>query len=85
MVMSQHLTSLQAQAADDATSVDAYKTYLKHELRENSDPARVTCLFERALTRHCLVPDLWERYGKYLVSTYFVFVLLQFFSVDQLL
>ena len=64
------LSCRQTSAADDVTSLDAHKTYLTHELRrrDDADPARVTCLFERAITRHCLVPDLWERYGKYMVS-----------------
>ena len=48
--------------------LESYKTYLKREMEKNDDPARVQCLFERAITDHGLKVDVWLRYGKYLVS-----------------
>ena len=37
-------------------------------MERNEDPARVQCLFERAVTDFPLKADLWLRYGKYLVK-----------------
>lgn len=44
-----------------------YQTYIDYELKEG-DPARVQIIFERALAENCLVPDMWAKYTKYLVS-----------------
>lgn len=48
--------------------LEAYNKYLDFELLEG-DPARIQCLFERALQENCLQPDLWLRYTKYLVRS----------------
>ncbi|XP_053727299.1 squamous cell carcinoma antigen recognized by T-cells 3 [Synchiropus splendidus] len=42
-----------------------YQTYLDFEMKEG-DPARIQITFERALAENCLVPDMWEKYTKYL-------------------
>ncbi|XP_077511193.1 RNA-binding protein 4F [Amblyomma americanum] len=42
-----------------------YLPYLEWE-QGQGDPARIQCLYERALAQHCLVADLWERYMAYL-------------------
>ncbi|XP_076434791.1 spliceosome associated factor 3, U4/U6 recycling protein-like [Babylonia areolata] len=49
----------------EAPRLAAYQAYLEFELSEG-DPARVQCLFERAILDNCLVPDLWLQYTKYL-------------------
>ena len=40
-------------------SLERFREYLKMEVREG-DPARVQCLYERAVTQHCLDVDLWQ-------------------------
>ena len=55
--------------------LESYKTYLKREMEKNDDPSRVQCLFERAITDHCLKVDVWLRYGKYLVSLSFLWTI----------
>lgn len=56
----------QAAAADDAeASVAVYQEYVRHELAEGT-PARVQCVFERALRQHCLSLPLWQAYTRYL-------------------
>lgn len=44
-----------------------YQTYIDYEQKEG-DPARIQIIFERALSENCLVPDMWAKYTKYLVS-----------------
>jgi hypothetical protein len=34
---------------------------------QKNEPARVQMVYERALQRYCLVPDLWISYVTYLV------------------
>ncbi|XP_064613155.1 squamous cell carcinoma antigen recognized by T-cells 3-like [Liolophura sinensis] len=48
-----------------APGLESYQSYIQFELKEN-DPARIQCLFERALQQHCLQPDLWIQYTQYL-------------------
>ena len=65
-----NVLSLQLDVEQD--KLESYKTYLKREMERNDDPSRVQCLFERAITDHCLKVDVWLRYGKYLVSLSFL-------------
>ncbi|XP_022096230.1 LOW QUALITY PROTEIN: squamous cell carcinoma antigen recognized by T-cells 3-like [Acanthaster planci] len=44
-----------------------YQPYLEYERREGN-PARIQCLYERALTDNCLQIELWKDYTKYLDS-----------------
>ncbi|XP_077534992.1 spliceosome associated factor 3, U4/U6 recycling protein-like [Haemaphysalis longicornis] len=46
-------------------ALSLYLPYLEWE-QGQGDPARIQCLYERALAQHCLVADLWERYMAYL-------------------
>lgn len=45
--------------------LNSYNEYLDYEIKQKN-PNRVKFLFERAITDHCLVSDLWIRYLKYL-------------------
>ncbi|RUS77540.1 hypothetical protein EGW08_014694 [Elysia chlorotica] len=60
----------QIQALEDrlsATSppkLEVYQEYIQFELKAD-DPARVQCVYERALKDHCLVPELWLQYTNY--------------------
>ncbi|XP_025090591.1 squamous cell carcinoma antigen recognized by T-cells 3-like isoform X2 [Pomacea canaliculata] len=56
---------LLAKHMQEPSLLEAYNKYLDFELLEG-DPARIQCLFERALQENCLQPDLWLRYTKYL-------------------
>ncbi|KAK7506101.1 hypothetical protein BaRGS_00002823 [Batillaria attramentaria] len=51
--------------ASEAPHLEAYQKYIEFEIAEG-DPARIQCLFERAIQENCLVPDLWLQYTKYL-------------------
>ncbi|KAK7087738.1 hypothetical protein V1264_021749 [Littorina saxatilis] len=51
--------------AAEAPRLAEYQKYLEFEMSEG-DPARIQCLFERALLENCLVPELWIQYTKYL-------------------
>jgi len=55
-------------SSDDVRRADHYRTYLKHEKSED-DPARVQCLYERAVSEVCLDASLWLEYVEYLDST----------------
>lgn len=46
-------------------SLECYHEYLDYEIKQKN-PTRVQFLFERAITDHCLVPELWIKYLKYL-------------------
>nr|CAB3265871.1 squamous cell carcinoma antigen recognized by T-cells 3 [Phallusia mammillata] len=48
--------------------LDAYHQYIEYE-KESHDPARVQCIYERAIADNCLNSDLWFQYIKYLVET----------------
>lgn len=45
-----------------------FKSYLEYELTKG-DPARIQCLYERAMKENCLVGDMWTDYTSYLDST----------------
>ncbi|KAJ7387452.1 positive regulation of histone deubiquitination [Desmophyllum pertusum] len=45
-----------------------FKSYLAYELKKG-DPARIQCLYERAMNKNCLVGDMWTEYTSYLDST----------------
>ena len=48
--------------------MQAYQKYIEFEMKQKPvDAFRVRTLYERALVRHCLRPDVWTRYGDYLV------------------
>ncbi|GFO32792.1 squamous cell carcinoma antigen recognized by t-cells 3 [Plakobranchus ocellatus] len=51
--------------ATKAPHLEVYQDYIQVELK-SGDPARVQCIYERALKENCLVPDLWLQYTKYL-------------------
>jgi len=55
-------------SSDDVSRADHYRTYLQHEI-SGDDPARVQCLFERAVSEVCLDASLWLEYVEYLDST----------------
>uniref|UniRef100_A0A915K7V6 Squamous cell carcinoma antigen recognized by T-cells 3 n=1 Tax=Romanomermis culicivorax TaxID=13658 RepID=A0A915K7V6_ROMCU len=40
----------------------AYQNYIDFEVKNGDSPARIKCLFERAITDHCLDSDLWVKY-----------------------
>ncbi|KAG0416080.1 hypothetical protein HPB47_006756 [Ixodes persulcatus] len=48
-------------------ALSTYLSYLDFE-EAQGDPTRVQSLYERAISDHCLVPELWERYMAYLVG-----------------
>jgi hypothetical protein len=52
-------------SSDDASKADHYRAYLQYELSGN-DPARVQCLYERAVADLCLDAALWLEYIEYL-------------------
>ena len=56
------------QASAQAPKTTEYKSYLEYELKKG-DPARIQCLYERAMKENCLVGDMWTEYTSYLVST----------------
>ena len=51
----------------EAPRLSQYEEYLEHEETEG-DPARIQCLYERALQENCLNHSLWLKYIKYLVG-----------------
>jgi hypothetical protein len=55
------------QMAAEPPKLAEYQTYIDYEQKEG-DPARIQIIFERALAENCLVPDMWAKYTKYLVS-----------------
>ncbi len=54
--------------AKDSSTLEIYQSYIRDEI-SRGEPARIQCIFERALQEHCLVLDLWLQYTKYLVSS----------------
>ena len=50
--------------------MSSFLAYVAMERAEKGNPARVQCVFERAVTPCCLVPELWVEYGDYLVPRY---------------
>ena len=48
--------------------LEIFRQYAAFE-KEEGEPARVQCLYERAVAEHCLVGELWEEYLAYMEST----------------
>ena len=44
-----------------------YEAYIDMELKDG-DPARIQCIYERAIKDNCLDANLWKQYTEYLVS-----------------
>jgi len=59
------IQQFEVDVSDKEHSLEVYKEYLKHELKEK-DPARIQLLYERTLTDHCLDGTIWEEYLAYL-------------------
>jgi hypothetical protein len=53
-----------AQAGGDAAM---YREYVAHEQTHGDDPARVACVYERAVAAHALDGALWHAYLQYMV------------------
>jgi len=51
----------------DDPSLEDFKAYTEFELKEK-DPARIQVIYERAVSVHCLVTQVWEDYLSYLDS-----------------
>ncbi|XP_075224394.1 spliceosome associated factor 3, U4/U6 recycling protein-like [Lycorma delicatula] len=50
-------------------SLEAYQSYILHEMdRGVNNPARLQCIFERALVHHCLKSSIWLDYIDFLNS-----------------
>ncbi|GAB1597512.1 squamous cell carcinoma antigen recognized by T-cells 3-like [Argonauta hians] len=47
------------------TKMEAYYKYIEYELSLD-DPARIQCIYERAITHGCLNAELWLQYTRYL-------------------
>ena len=58
------------QDAAESPKLEQYKEYIKYELSQD-EPARIQCIFERAIKDNCLSSDIWIQYAKYLVSIFF--------------
>ena len=54
---------------EGAEQLDKFLQYVALE-KEEGEPARVQCLYERAVAEHCLVDVLWEEYLAYMESTF---------------
>ncbi|KAK2180910.1 hypothetical protein NP493_420g02015 [Ridgeia piscesae] len=52
----------------DPPRLTEYQAYIDYELKQ-AQPARVQCIYERALQENCLIADLWLQYAKYLDRT----------------
>ena len=53
---------------EGAEQLEKFRQYVALE-KEEGEPARVQCLYERAVAEHCLVDVLWEEYLAYMEST----------------
>lgn len=51
----------------DYTKLPFWLSYIEFE-ENNNDPARVICIYERAIKSLCLAVDLWTRYVLFLES-----------------
>ena len=54
--------------SEGAEQLEKFREYLALE-KDEGEPARVQCLYERAVAEHCLVAQVWEEYIAYLEST----------------
>ncbi|XP_020902196.1 squamous cell carcinoma antigen recognized by T-cells 3, partial [Exaiptasia diaphana] len=52
-------------ASAEPPKLTEYRSYLEYEVKKG-DPARIQCLYERAIKENCLVGDLWIEYTGYL-------------------
>ena len=59
-----HIISHQHEATEDKPT--KYKEYIAFEMK-GGDPARIQCIFERAIKDHCLEQEFWANYTNYLV------------------
>ena len=48
-----------------------YRSYIEYETKDG-DPARIQCIYERAIKDNCLDASLWREYTDYLVLTLFL-------------
>ncbi|CAK8690689.1 unnamed protein product [Clavelina lepadiformis] len=55
-------------ADDDTKKLEAYQACIAFEKKSN-DPARIQCIYERAIADNCLNSELWVQYLTYLVRT----------------
>ncbi|XP_053375966.1 squamous cell carcinoma antigen recognized by T-cells 3-like isoform X2 [Mercenaria mercenaria] len=55
-------------SAAEPPRFEEYQEYIKYEEKEG-DPARIQCLYERAIQENCLNSSLWLQYTKYLDHT----------------
>ena len=53
--------------------LELYKAYIAFEIK-SGDPARIQCIFERAIKDNCLQHDLWISYTNYLVSYWHFYI-----------
>ena len=53
--------------ASEPPHLEEYKAYIQHELHRG-EPARIQCIYERAVQDNCLDQELWTQYTNYLVS-----------------
>ena len=54
--------------SEGAEQLEKFREYLALE-KDEGEPARVQCLYERAVAEHCLVAGVWEEYIAFLEST----------------
>nr|XP_002121273.1 squamous cell carcinoma antigen recognized by T-cells 3 [Ciona intestinalis] len=52
----------------ESPKTEEYNAYIDHEMKSNN-PARIQCIYERAITDNCLNAQLWMDYLKYLTNT----------------
>ncbi|KAK3748519.1 hypothetical protein RRG08_008680 [Elysia crispata] len=53
------------ESSTNPPELEVYQEYIHFELKAD-DPARIQCVYERALKDHCLVAELWLQYTNYL-------------------
>ena len=53
---------------ESMSKIEIYEKYIEYEKKSN-DPARVQCIYERALAENCLNSQLWIAYLSYLHKT----------------
>ena len=63
--------------------LNEYRSYVDHELKDG-DPARIQCIYERAIKDNCLDASLWKDYTEYLVSLSFLSLLFILFIMYYL-
>jgi len=58
----------EAELLNKDNGLENYLNYIDYE-KKQKDPVRIQCLFERAISSHCLEADLWVQYLAYLDTT----------------